>query len=116
VKRALCLTVRNLLSEFQGLGERPAMPSSHLAKTTPRMRGVLLAFLLGIVVLSPLLLQPTSASWIPRWSGAAVSAAALLGVLCVFRRTGALRGGLLLSFIAALALAALTGWLMAGAK
>jgi amino acid permease len=92
------------------------MPSSHLAKTTPRMRGVLLAFLLGIVVLSPLLLQPTSASWIPRWSGAAVSAAALLGVLCVFRRTDALRGGLLLSFIAALALAVLTGWLLAGTK
>jgi hypothetical protein len=114
VKRALRQTVRNLRSEFHRLGEGSAMPLFNPAKTTSRMRGVLLALLLGIVVLSPLHLHATSVSWMPRWSGAAVSVAALLGVLCVFWRTGALRGGLLMSFIAALALAALVGWLLAG--
>jgi hypothetical protein len=113
VKRALRQTVRNLRSEFHRVGEGSALPSSNPAVATPQP-GALLAFLLGIVVLSPLLWQPTSAPWFPRWSGAAVSVAALLSVLGVLWRTGALRGGLLVSFIAALALAALVGWLLAG--
>jgi Polyketide cyclase / dehydrase and lipid transport len=115
VRRALRQTVRNLRSQFHRLGEGPAMPSSTLVKTMPRRRGVLLAFLLGIVMVSPLLLHANSAAWIPRWSGAAISAAALLGVLCVFWRAGELRGVLLVSFIVALTLAALTGWLLARA-
>jgi hypothetical protein len=115
VKRALRQTVHNLRSEFHRLGERPAMPSSNLVKTMPRMRGVLLAFLLGIVMLSPLLLHAKSATWVPSWSGPAISASALLGVLYMFWRSGALRGSLLVSFIAALALAASTMWLLARA-
>jgi hypothetical protein len=86
------------------------MPSSSPAKTMPRRRGVLLAFLLGIAIMSPLLLPATSVRWLPAWS-----VAALLGVLCLLWRTGELRVGLLLLFVAALMLAASTGWLTARA-
>ena len=112
VERAMRQTVRNLRSQFHQLDEGLAMPSSSSPKTMPRKRGVLLAFLLGIAVSSPVQLQATSVTWIPSWARAAVSVAALLGVLCVFWSSGALRGVLLASFIGALTLAALTGWLL----
>lgn len=49
--------------------------------------------------------------WLPAWVGAAVGFGALLGMLLVFRRAGALRMGLLVLFAATLAAAALYGWL-----
>jgi hypothetical protein len=87
------------------------MLSFKLLTTKPRMRGVLLAFLLGIALLGPLSTYAMSVPWLPSWSGAAVSVTALLGLLCVFWRTGALRGVLLVSFLVALALAASSGFL-----
>jgi hypothetical protein len=80
-----------------------------------RTRDAVLAVLFGIVMLGPMLQHTTIVPWMSPLAGAAVSIAALLGVMCVFWRTGELRGILLVLFIAALTCAALTGWLLARA-
>lgn len=51
--------------------------------------------------------------WLPAWAGAVASLGALLGMLLVVRRAGALRTGLLVLFFAVLAAAAAYGWLFA---
>lgn len=70
---------------------------------------------LTIAALSAALLSSgaVGTAWLPAWAGAAITFAALLGVLSVFWRAGALRMRFLLLFVAALAAAALYGWLSA---
>ena len=66
-----------------------------------------------VALAASLLFGATRIDWLPAWTGAAISFSALLGVLLVIRRTGALRMRFLLLFIAALAATALYGWLSA---
>jgi hypothetical protein len=72
-----------------------------------------LVALLGLVSSLPLFLATVpSLSWLPRWLGAAVALAALLGALAVFWHAGALRARYVVLFAVALAFAAVTGQLL----
>lgn len=62
---------------------------------------------------SSLLFGAARVDWLPVWTGAAISFGALLCILLVFRRAGALRMRFLVLFVAAIAAAALYGWLSA---
>lgn len=62
---------------------------------------------------SSLFFGATRVAWLPAWSGAAISFGALLWMLLLFRRHGGLRARFLALFVAALAAAALYGWLLA---
>ena len=68
-----------------------------------------------LVAMGALLLSDGAATigWLPAWMGAAIGIGSLLGMLLVVRRAGALRTNLLVLFAAALAAAALYGWLSA---
>jgi hypothetical protein len=66
-----------------------------------------------VALASSLLFGAARIGWLPAWTGAAISFGALLGILLVFRRAGALRTRFLALFVAALAAAALYGWLVA---
>ncbi len=55
----------------------------------------------------------TAIDGLPAWSGAAICVGALLGMLLVCRRAGALRMRFLLLFVAVLVAVALYGWLPA---
>lgn len=81
------------------------------ATRIPPDNGVLFAFL-AIVVVGPLLQDDRLFPGMPDWVGGTVSLVALLAALSCLWRQGALRGALLALFVAALALAALSGqWL-----
>lgn len=74
-----------------------------------RQQATLVA-LLGIALLAPVLLsQATGLSWLPGWFGASMAIGALLAALGVFWRTGAMRGGYVVLFVLALAVAAVLG-------
>jgi len=88
---------------------KPTMLPSRTARRAPESRHVL-ALLLGIAIVAPLLPGLATSAGMPGWLGGAVSLAALLGALSVFRHSAALRGWFLVLFIAALALAASMGW------
>jgi hypothetical protein len=77
-------------------------------------RSTLLA-LLSITMSVPILLDGSLASWLPRWVGTTIALVALLGVLLVYWRSGALRARLLFGLGAALCVAGATGWLLAHA-
>jgi hypothetical protein len=75
---------------------------------------IVLAFLLGLAIFGPLLLSNPSSAGVPEWVGGVIAVAALLGVLLVFWREGALRGSFVVLFIVAITSAATLGWLLHG--
>jgi len=87
------------------------MQSATSVAMTGRQRAVLIA-LLGIAIFAPALLADASAIGVPLWVGGAVGLAALLAALVVMWRAGALRGGFILLFVAAIAAALSIGWFM----
>jgi hypothetical protein len=79
------------------------------AKNQNQSTGVLL--LLFAVVIVGTVMPNRMGSWqVPHWLGGIVSLAALLGVLAILWRQGAMKGRYLLAFVGTLAFAALVGW------
>jgi hypothetical protein len=79
----------------------------------PADRTVVLCLTCVAAIASLLSSGAAGVAWLPAWTGAAIAFAALLGMLLTLRRAGALRMRFLVLFVAALAAAALYGWLSA---
>ena len=77
-------------------------------------RILLLGLLLGIAIGCPLVIGHGASSDVAEWLGAVVGFSALLGSLCVLWRQGATRGRYVILFVAAMGLAAASGWLAGG--
>ena len=73
-----------------------------------------LAFLLGLAIAGPLLLENASSLGVPQWVGGAFALAALLGAFAVMWRAGELRGRFLALLLAAIAAAGALGWFLGG--
>ena len=78
------------------------------AKRTQPAIAVLLA-LVCVARIAPAAFDGASPAGLPDWLGAAIALGALVGMLLMYRRAGALRTRFLLFFLAALALAAAVG-------
>jgi hypothetical protein len=68
-----------------------------------------LTVLVCVAGIAPAAFDGASPAWLPDWLGAAIALGALVGILLVYRRAGALRTVFLLLLLAALALAAASG-------
>lgn len=77
-------------------------------------RQILLIVLLCIACGVPTILSTAAPDWLPDWLGASLALGALVAALLMCWKDGALRMRFLASFLAALALAAVGGWWMAG--
>lgn len=80
-----------------------------------RRRSVLLALLSIVIFIPSVLGNPSMASWLPEWTMGVAALAALLGVLVMYWRSGALRSRSLFGFVATLCIAGVIGWLLAHA-
>ena len=70
-----------------------------------------LLFILFALAIAGTLLPADIGSWhVPHWFGGVLSLVALLAALTILWRQGAMKGGFLPAFLAALAIAASVGW------
>jgi len=71
---------------------------------------VLLIILFALAIAGTLLPSNIGSWHVPHWFGGVLSLGSLLAALTVLWRQGATKGGFLLAFLAALAIAASVGW------